>query len=156
MTSVAKYYARYGTWNAENCTLSACTNAVKWRMTPRSKAFKAVLPVVRLPDAYMVARATNSYIDIEVSSEIADLINNWCVPDPVPNQAQIIPIAPQDGTIRLYGSHACMNASYEYTDNVVTGGDTVCVRVSPNIREIGRNIGQYKVTLELVDVMKLT
>ena len=150
------YYCRYGTWNAQSCTLSEQTDKIEWRCTPKSKVFKAVLPVLRLPDAHIVANATNAYIDIETSDEIVNLINRWTHPKQISNQIVVMPVQTHNGTIRLHGSCTCMNSDYQYHGNALHAGDTVAVRLSPSIQEIGRGIGQYKVVLNLVDAMILT
>lgn len=142
MTSSQK--CRYALWNHTSQLIS---DPITWRITPKSKAFVAVVPPTVLPGSVQVVTASSSGIQLRVNDTQQNILLKWLggLPDDV-----LRPTVCDTGTLVHSGLYNVVGQNMKVCSVVPASGTQVKVRLTASVQRIGP---LYKTVLCVVDVL---
>ena len=124
------------------------SEAIKWRVTPKSKAYKAIVPPTVLPGTVVVTYAEVSRIGLQISQTQAEHLRKWTreLPDDV-----IPPTACDTKVIQHAGPYSVVDAETNVGSALLPRtGAPVRVRVTASVSKLG---ALYKAHIQVVDVL---
>lgn len=135
---------RYALWNHASQVMR---NPITWRVTPRSKAYLAIVPPTVLPGTTRVVSASSSNIQLQMSDAQIDVLLHWTsnLPDDV-----LKPTACDTGTLTHSGAYNVINRNMCACSVPPSSGANVKVRLTADVQKIGP---LYKTVLRVVDVL---
>lgn len=137
-------HCRYALWNHGSQLM---TDPIEWRMTPRSKAYVAIVPPTVLPGNTRVVSAGGSGIQLQVTEAQVDVLLRWLSRLP----ADVLrPTACDTGTLVHTGLYNVIGGNMRACSAVPGIGTKVKVRLTADVQKIGP---LYKTVLRVVDVL---
>jgi len=120
---------------------------ITWRMTPKSKAFIAIVPPTVLPGVVQVVEAHPTNIRLQLNEEQVEAIRVWT--SELPDNVMRATVC-DTGRIDHRGRYTVMGSMMVPADVLPMAGTQVNARVTAHVQKIG---SLYKTVIRVIDVL---
>lgn len=137
-------HCRFALWHHKSQMMAL---PIVWRVTPRSKAYVAIVPPTVLPGAARVVSATPAGLQLQLTEAQINMVHTWVsrLPDEI-----LRPSVCDTGTLVHNGPYTVIGANMSACKLLPTNGSSVNVRLTADVHKIGP---LYKTVIRVVDVL---